>query len=343
MRCMAVVVVCGWTALAGELAIAQPGAGTTTGAPQGAHTAPTVHSDAPEWMAKIVPAPDSPEAKAYAAAAKKRVNAEKDLKKIRAQYFRASKNTETRQVGIMKLREYTDPALYPMMLTIFGGEDRDVRNALLDHFADQKTDEADAALAWTAVHGENKDFRSEATKRLSARVTETGSVSRRVQSVIALGLKEPANEPVAAAAHLAQVLHLYDAIPMMINAQVTGGGGGTQDGTDTALAWILVGTQQAFVADLVPVVGDNAVAFDPRLGVVTEGTVMRVIDAVVVTYRVEVNTSLVALSTEGWGGQSTASLGWDNAKWREWYTKEFVPYRASHAPAAAEATPAAPK
>ena len=77
-----------------------------------------------------------------------------------------------------------------------------------------------------------------------------------------------------------------------------------------------VSEQVAFVSDLQPVVGDNAVAFDPTISVASEGVFLRVIDAYVITYRVEVHNALVALSTEGWGGESTASLGWDGKKWQ---------------------------
>ena len=75
---------------------------------------------------------------------------------------------------------------------------------------------------------------------------------------------------------------------------------------DGALADILVATQQAFVQDLQPVVGDSAVGFDPELGVVTSGTILRVMGAYVVTYRTEVHNSLVGLSSRAWGGRSTA-------------------------------------
>jgi hypothetical protein len=54
---------------------------------------------------------------------------------------------------------------------------------------------------------------------------------------------------------------------------------------------------------------------------------MRVIDAFVVTYRIEVNNALVGLANAGWDGRNTAPLGWNGRAWREWYTKEFVPYR----------------
>lgn len=290
---------------------------------------PSVDNGLPEWMQRFVPEVDSPAAKAYAKAQKTRAQTEKELKQLRAKYFRQTRNLETRQVGFSKLHEYTDAALYPTLIELFGSESTDVRDALLDHFASMKTDEADASLAWCAVMHADKGMRQAATTRIQKRVTEAGKASNRVQTIIATGLKQTDNGKVAAAAQLASALKLYEAIPMMINAQVTQSGGATQaaDGGEAALAYILVGQQQTFVSDLTPIVGDSAVGFDPTLSVLTEGTIMRIIDAVVITYRTEVNAALIALSSEGWGGQPTAQLGWDNRAWREWYAHEFVPYR----------------
>ena len=307
----------------------QPPAGNApaekTNAPQSA----AQPSPAPEWLAHLVPDPGSPEQMTYTHRMKSKAQQEKELKKLRATYFRSSRNTEVRQVGISKLRDYTDAAIFPSLITLFQGEGADAEQAVLDHLADLTTDEADASLAWAAVFGKDKVFREAATKRLVARVKQVGQTTNRVKWVISLGLRDAANDSVVAGARLAQTLGLYDAIPMLINAQVTQSAGPSRadDGGDAALAYILVGRQQAFVSGLTPVVGNNAVAFNPQLSVLTEGVVLRVIDAVVITYRIEVNQALVGLSSQGWG-QPTASLGWDQKAWREWYTKEFAPYRA---------------
>ena len=287
-------------------------------------------SAAGDWLTNLVPDPGSPEQKTYTQRMKTKMQQERDLRKLRATYFRATKNTEMRQVGISKLREYTDAAIFPSLISIFQGEGADAESAVLDHLRDLKTDEADATITWAAVFGKEKPFRDAATKRLQARVKEVGEVTNRVKWPISLALRDTANATVAAGAELASTLKLYEAIPMLINAQVVGGAGPpsrADDGGDAALAYILVGKQQAFVSGLTPVVGDNAVAFNPQLSVITEGVVLRVIDAVVITYRTEVNASLIALSTQGFGGQSTAHLGWDQKAWREWYAREFVPFR----------------
>jgi hypothetical protein len=273
--------------------------------------------------------PDDPVVQAYASAQKRRIEQERELYKIRAQFIRGIRNTEMRQIGITKIREFTDPAIFPSLLRIFKRDGDDVRNAILDHLADRKSNEGDATLAWAAIFDEDPSYRAAAADRLIRRSRQAGEVPFYVRATVAKALKEGTDEELASAARLAQVLELVEAIPMLINAQIGGGttarvGGG---GGDTSLAYILVGKQQAFVSDLTPVVADNAVAFDPTLSVVTDGVVLRVIDAVVLTYRIEVHDALVRLSSKAWG-QPTDRLGWDNAAWRDWYLGEFRPYWA---------------
>lgn len=279
----------------------------------------------------VVEAPevDSDQARAYAAQQKTRREKEKDLRKLRATYFR-TRNPEIRQAGIAKLRQYNDPALFPSLLEVFEREENDVRRAIVDHLAELATDEADATLAWTAVFDENREIRELATRALERRAQQTGKNSSRVQSVVAVGLRSGRERVIASAAELANVLKMYEAIPALISAQLGGSSAGVNTGGgDTSIAWILIGKQMSFVSDLTPVVGDSAVAFDPTLDVVTEGVYVRVIDAIVITYRASVHQSLLGLASAGFGGRSLAHLGYDIPAWREWYSKEFLPYRAS--------------
>src|SRR5437867_3825989 len=46
----------------------------------------------------------------------------RDLHKIRARYFGTIRNVEIRQIGITRMRAFTDPLLYPKMLEIFEKE-----------------------------------------------------------------------------------------------------------------------------------------------------------------------------------------------------------------------------
>lgn len=149
--------------------------------------------------------------------------------------------------------------------------------------------------------------------------------------VIYEGLRRGSDKVKGRAAELAANLKLVELIPWLAAAQVSGrpasgaSTGGTED-PNGSLAYIVVGTQQAFVADLEPVVSEGAVAFDPTLSTITEGTVLRVIDAVVYTYHVEIHRPLVRLASEA-AGRDMADLGWDYRKWAQWYYREYLPSR----------------
>lgn len=302
----------------------------------------------------------------------------KELRRIRLKHFGQIYNTEIRQLGIAKLREYNEPKFYPFLLEIFGREKKDVQGAVLDLLADQKDERADTTLAYAAIFEKDEWFRKEAAKRLVKRTEEyrkeqadkakeaapalqtptaaksdvpalppgvDSGIPWRVKAVIVNGLKQKDDTVAAAAAGLAADLKVFDLIPAMINAQLnapTGSGVGVGQSDDSALAYILVGQQQAFVSDLQPVVGDSAVAFDPQLSVATSGTVLRVIDAVVITYRTEIHYSLNRLANSGWDGRRTDSLGYDQKAWHDWYTKEFLPYRKAVAEGTAGEAPADP-
>lgn len=273
----------------------------------------------------------------------RRATLERDLKKIRARYFRNIRNTEIRQAGIAQLRQYNDPAIFPSLLEVFADEGEDVRGAIIDHLASLRTEEADITIAWAAVFDEDKAIRADAAARLSKRFANGDAVPRGVKSVVASGLRrEDSNQTITAAAHLANVLNLAEAIPMLINAQIGGAnvqlgrGGGTRTGD---LANIVIGTQVAFVSDLRPVVGDSAVAFDPTISVITDGVTLRVMDAVVLTYRTEVHNSLLGLSSRLWG-RPTDGLGWDDGLWRKWHDEEFLPEMERRRRELASATPA---
>ena len=282
--------------------------------------------------------PGSPEARAKAEVRRKQRLIERELRRIRHQYFRAVNNTEIRQVGLAMMREYTDPIAFEPLLEVFGASDAEAREAMLDHIAARATPEGDAALTWAAVYGENEWARNSAAYRVHGRFGETGEVTLGQQRIIAAGLAESAGEPITAAANLASMLKLYQAIPMLINAQVGGGGSGGATEREGALGQIWIAQQKTFVSDLQPVVSDSAVGFDPELSVVSEGVVMRVMDASVVIYRHEVHQALIGLSSDAWG-RSTADLGWDPDAWHRWYADDLLPHLAERAEPASQAEP----
>lgn len=274
-----------------------------------------------------------PRFQAYRAQQKLRVQAEQDMKRIRNKHFGDMRKTEIRQAGIAQLEKYYDnPAYYPALIEIYSREKADVRTAILDAFAARKTEQGDAAIAWVAVQDRDPAIREEAVTRMVRRAEAIkGDLPNSVKTVIASALQGTKREAAANAAHLADALTLIEAIPTMILAQAgLGGGGGTGVGSGhgSDIAWIMVGRQQAYVADLTPVVGNSAVGFDPEMAVLTEGTVLR-IGAAYATLGSNggVNGPLVNM-TKRVSGFDTASLGYSPQAWARWYNDEFIPLLA---------------
>lgn len=318
--------------------------GTTLAQPANRSAAPRLR--APDQIVKVEE-PTEEQQRAYREAARRQREALSTLQRIKNLYFGTQTNRALRQEGIMKLREFTDPGLFPTLLEQLKGEQRDVRKALLEHLADQRTVEADATLAWAVVHDDDEWFRTEAQTRLAQRLAERKAAGepgtpRPVQFAIGEALRQgggetadasganpltPRAERMKRAAQAAANLGITELVPLLIAGQLGGASAGTGGLEEGDLAWILVGRQRAYVSDLEPIVGENAVAFDPELSVLTEGTVLRVVNAVVFVYRYDVHNALVDLTTRT-GPRATASLGWDQQKWWAYYNQEYLPHLA---------------
>ncbi|HYE03065.1 MAG TPA: hypothetical protein VD963_07500 [Phycisphaerales bacterium] len=255
---------------------------------------------------------------------------ERELRKLRAKYLGQVRNPQVRAIGLSKLREYRDPVIFPALLEIFEREGADVRAAVLDIFAEHAADDqGDAALAWTTIFSKDADFRAMARARLGAKLGEGAAIGDRVRRVIAAGIRRGRHHQAVTAAQLAQQFKLYEMIPLLIPAQAGGAGAalGTGGGSGGDLAYIVVGTQRAYISDLTPVVADAAVGFDPEVSVLTEGTVLRIGDAVVTTHVTAIHESLVGLANAGWDGRDTSPLGFNLPAWERWYAQEFKPHR----------------
>lgn len=301
------------------------------GAPGQQKGPPSVVTDegVPEWAQKLVSDPESPEAKKYASQQTRRAATERELRKLRYQYF-LGRGKAARQEGILKLHEYADPAVFPLLVDIFRNDAPEVRLAILDLLADTQTDEGDLTLGWLGVFDKDAELRTAAIDRLKRRVKATGHVPENLGLIVYEGLRSGKDAPMASAAGVANFFDLAEAIPWLIAAQVRGGGaqlggggGGGDGGGD--LAYILVGRQVAFVSGLTPVVSQGAVAFDPQLSTVTEGTILRVSGAVVIEYHTEVNASLIDLTSRLYE-HPTRDLGWNTAAWQKWYSGSFEPF-----------------
>lgn len=256
---------------------------------------------------------------------------EKQIRIIRHKNLGEIKVEKIRKAGLDQLAEFTDPASFQALIQELALERDDVRLWLLDHFV-KCGDEGQAALGWIAVHDHDAAIRNEATRRMVSPVGEP------VRYIIDNALRSDDHSVVSSAASLASSLNVTSAIPLLIFAQAQVTSTEAQDQGD--LAWIAIQTQRAYVQNLVPVVGSGSGAFQPVMGIVSEGVVMRVMDAVVISYRTVVHESLVNLTTSDWG-QETEPMGYNIRSWWDWYNTQYIPYKR-HQLETAQAEAAAP-
>ena len=236
----------------------------------------------------------------------------RQLRRIARSHFGRMRDAGRRLAGLEKLRDFTDSGALFAMPFVLGDEQDDVRDAVFRHLSGAGAI-GQAALAWAAVHHEDESIRA-------ASAAEIRDASEPlVLAVIESGLRDNRHEVVNRAGHLASMIDAVQVIPLLIFSQYSRDPV-RQEGD---LAWIAIGTQRSYVQNLIPVTGNGAGAFQPVIGTVTEGVVLRVVDAVAIVYRTDVHRSLVRLSSSGWG-RSTSSFGWDMAAWREWYNTEYL-------------------
>lgn len=240
----------------------------------------------------------------------------RQIRQLRHKCFGDMKNENIRAEGIAQIAEFTDPAAFMPLIEELRNEKDDVRLALLDHFA-KRGDEGQGALAYVVITDSDAAIRHEATTRLV--LPPPAPVLR----VLDMGLRSPKDFVANMAGQLAGNLQVLSSIPLLIMAQVAAPPPGEGQGD---IAWIAIETQRTYVAGLTPVVGDASGAFQPTIGVVTEGSVLRIHDAVAVCYRTIVHNTLVAMTSNDWG-QPTEFLGYNIDAWWHWYNEQYVPHK----------------
>jgi hypothetical protein len=237
------------------------------------------------------------------------------IRQIRREHLGKIRVRALRDQGIAELRKLEDPAAFGPLVEELKREQDDVRLAVLDHLAG-RGDAGQAALARVAIYDASPAIRAEAVARLVA------PASKPVLRVLDEGLRSPVHDIANRAGIVAGATFALESIPLLIFAQ------STADPVETEgdLAWIAVGTQRAFVAGIEPVVGDGAGAFRPIPGILQEGVILRVVDAVAIFYRTEIHYHLVLMTTHDWG-QPTDHLAYDMRAWWHWYNDEYVPFK----------------
>ncbi len=251
--------------------------------------------------------------------------AERNVRRIFAQFFKRSRSEVSYRRGWEELSAFMhDDRIYPLLLELFERQPLSVRNGLVDLFAEQAGIHAQTMLAWIAVFEDDDEAHRDYASATLAGLVGEGKPDLGAQRVMAMGLRSGEDGPINAAANLVRTYNLLRAVPLLAQAQLQPRNSGGRNVRTGALAQIVVGTQQAFIADLTPVVATGVVAFQPTVGVVTSGTVLRVMDAVVYEYRTNVHRVLVDMTTAA-AGEPTGHLGYDANAWRDWYARELEP------------------
>ncbi len=266
---------------------------------------------------RITSAEDLLEARLDDARAEQR-NYRQQVQQVVDRYFRTSR-TADRDAGLAALRTFTDPAAFKPMLEVLVRESPELRLAVFD-FLSEQGDAGQAALALAAIHDPDKRLRHEAIRRIRRPAADP------VLRVVDDALRDTRHEVVNNAGLLAGNLNILAAIPPMIFAQVA------DDPVPRSgdLAWIAVGTTKTYVANVVPIVGDNSGAFAPVIGSIVEGVLLRVQDAVAYSYRTDLHESLVAMTSADFG-ESTEALGYDMRAWWQWFNTRYVPFKVRQA------------
>lgn len=261
----------------------------------------------------ITDPPGDPEAMLFGARAEQR-SYERVLRDLCHRSFRTQR-ADVRADGLAQLRQFTDPASFEPMIMVLAREAPEIRRAMLDHFA-ESGDYGQAALAYVAISDPDRTFRHEATTRIRRPACDA------VMRVVDAALRQKRHDFVNNAGALAGNLNILAAIPPMIFGQVADDPvRGTGD-----LAWIAIGTTKTYVANVVPIVGDNSGAFAPVIGSVIEGVVLRIQDAVAYSYRTELHESLVNMTSADFG-ENTESMGYDMRAWWHWFNTRYVPFK----------------
>lgn len=235
---------------------------------------------------------------------------------LRTRSLGPSSGSKAREAALGTIRECTDPAAFESMYGAFRGSKHDVLVAMLDAFA-AGGGEGQYALASVAIDHRDAAVRAEATRRIALPPSDG------VLNAIDDALRSDDHDRVDRAGILAGATHAIEAIPALVFAQVAAGGPDTTTGD---AGWIAIGRTVNYVANVIPVVGDNAAGFQPVIGSLIEGVVMRVQDCVVTVYHGGVHDSLVAMSTYD-SGSDTSALAWDMRAWATWFNEKYVPLK----------------
>ena len=231
-----------------------------------------------------------------------------------------------RRDGLAALSSLRTPIEIRSALRVLEGEgsrpnfiasDPEVRRALFIAMAGEPTVGQPRLVEW-AVTAEDP-LRQRANDALPDRLSEPAlaELSRLLASDRELHINRAAS---IASAHAAAAL-----IPALIQAQYAPPR--EKKGDE---AWIAIGKTQHYVQNQIPIVGDASTSFQPVIGTIYEGSLLRIMESMVEIYRTEVHVSL-AMVIEQTTGAPAPQLGYDRERWLAWYENDFPALAARHA------------
>lgn len=241
----------------------------------------------------------------------------KTIRRIRHEHFGSVRAAKIREQGIERIKSFTDPAVFGVLIEELNDQDDDVLLGLLDHFA-SLGEAGQGALAQVAIGHEDPAIRNEATRRLN---TQTEAP---VLFVLDQALRSENDHVVNRAAHLVNRLDVVEMIPLLIMQQ-THRQPIRYERRDRP--FIFIGTQRAFVHTLVPNVGGGGGAFAPVISTISSGVALRVENNHVLVYRTAAHDALRAMAARHTHRSASAlnELGYQRAAWVHWYNEHLLP------------------
>lgn len=250
----------------------------------------------------------------------------KQVRALRYKHFSSNASDALQARGIEQIARMSDPLALAPLAEELAHCLPNVQEALITHLVNQGIP-GQIELARIAVYGDDATFDELAALEL------TEPAPPAVIAILEEALRSEAHQPANVAAYLAHTLNITELIPLLITSQVI-----TSDNQNTGtsstggrgdIAQIAIVNQTAYISGLIPVIGDNAGAFQPVVSVLNEGVVMRVLDAVVIEYRTVVHDSLIAM-TGSLPGIEAPQCEWNLSCWQAWYNEIYLPASTIH-------------
>jgi hypothetical protein len=243
-----------------------------------------------------------------------------------------SDEAQAAQQEIMAIR---DPAAVQPLLEVFGGQSA-AEKRLMAVQAVAAIGGEDAALGLLNALVRDPDVKVVATARRALVATDSPKVLLAMNNI----LRSDDGQARDRVAPVLADLGIGDSVLGLINSLVTSESYVIHHAIDqTQRSWIVIGTQQNYVANLTPVVAEAAVGFQPTIGTVLTGSLLDV-KAMVEPWDEHVSRIVthpaVLNALQRLTGQD---FGYDIRAWHAWYFSQQAAARKGAPPAPPTAIP----